>query len=73
MNPSIYQALVIAKALRLYAKTGIKVNTMYTPLNMRLMAEKITSQRFKSRDYLAMADALEAFADNLRLTEKLNT
>lgn len=72
MNPSIFQALVIAKALRLYSKTGIKANRMYTPTNMRLMAEKITGLRFASRDYISMATALEAYADNLSLAEKLN-
>lgn len=73
VSPAIFQALAIAKALRLYHGTGMKVNSAYTPINMRLMAEKITGQRFKSRDYLGMAQALEEFADNLRLTQNLNS
>lgn len=57
--PEAYQRLVIASALRLYAKTGIKANTTYTPANMRVAAEHLTGQKFRPRDYLGMAEALE--------------
>lgn len=59
-NPvELTRALVLASALRMYAKTGMKANTAYTPKNMRLTTEKITGKKFKARDYLAMADALD--------------
>lgn len=53
-----YQQLVIAKALEVYAKTGMKVNRDYTPKNMMAMATKITGKKFKARDYLGAAKAL---------------
>lgn len=62
MDPRIYQALVLKHALRLYAKTGIKVNTAYTPKNMLLTAGRITGQSFKRGQYVQAADALEAWA-----------
>lgn len=71
VSPAIFQALAIAKALRLYHGTGMRVNSAYTPINMRLMAEKITSKKFKSRAYLEMAAALEEFAHNLSTQDQL--
>lgn len=59
MNTNIYQAIVIKSALRLYAHHGIKANRAYTPSAMMRMATKITGQRFKPRDYIGAADALE--------------
>ena len=58
INPSTYQALVIAKALELYARTGIKANRAYTPTAMMRMATKITGKTFRPRDYLPAAQAL---------------
>lgn len=63
IDPSIYQALAIKAALRLYAKTGIKANRAYTPKNMIATASKITGRKFKARDYLGAADALQAWVD----------
>lgn len=56
--PQAYQALVIAKALELYAKTGIRVNRAYTPTAMIRMATKLTGQHFPARGYLQAAAAL---------------
>lgn len=60
-DPAAYQALVLKHALRLYARTGIKVNTAYTPKNMLLTAGRITGQTFKRGQYLQAADALDMF------------
>ena len=57
-----FRALSIAKALSLYAKTGIKVNRAYTPKAMMAAAAAITGQRFRARDYLGAAEALTAYA-----------
>lgn len=57
-----FRALAIAKALKLYATTGIKVNRAYTPKAMMAMAAKITGQRFTARDYLGAAEALTTYA-----------
>lgn len=61
MNPYIFQAKVIASALRLYAKTKTKVNRAYTPTNMHAMVTKITGKTFKRSQYLEAADALDTW------------
>ena len=58
----IFRAVVVAKALRLYAATGIKANRAYTPKNMRAVATEVTGLKFKARDYLGAAKALEDWA-----------
>ena len=64
VDPKIYQAIVVAKALRFYAKTGMKVNTAYTPKNMMATAARITGETYKARDYIGAAEDLEAWAHN---------
>lgn len=56
---NVFQFTVLASALRFYAKTGMKVNAAYTPSAMKAAAERFTGLKFKARDYLGMADALE--------------
>lgn len=59
----VYAATVIASALRLYARTGIKVNRAYTPSAMLAKATEITGQTFRGRDkYMNAADALRQWA-----------
>lgn len=58
---SIYQAIAIETALRMYARTGMRVNRMYTPKNMMATATAITGKKFKARDYCVAADALLAW------------
>jgi hypothetical protein len=60
---SVYQCVAIASALRLYAKTGMKVNRAYTPKAMMDTAAALTGKKFKARDYVGAADALKALAD----------
>lgn len=57
-----FRALIIAHALELYAKTGMKANSMYTPRNMMRAAVEITGKKFKARDYLGAATALREVA-----------
>ena len=61
MDPQIFRALAIRRALILYARTGIKANRAYTPANMMAAATQITGKRFAPRAYDAAADALEAW------------
>ena len=63
MNPSIYQAIVIKGALKLYANTGIKANRDYTPKNMMAMVLKITGKKLKARDYMGGVAALEGWLE----------
>ncbi|MBS3648827.1 hypothetical protein KEU06_09435 [Pseudaminobacter sp. 19-2017] len=60
---SVFQAITIKTALKLYAKTGIKANRAYTPKAMMTMAEKITGQKFRARDYLGAVAGLETWID----------
>lgn len=59
----VYRAVVIANALRFYARTGFKVNRAYTPSNMMRAAREITGQAFRPRDYTGAADALSSWAN----------
>jgi hypothetical protein len=63
LTPRVYQALAVASALRTYAKTGLKVNTSYTPKNMLATAAAITGKTYKRGDLLKAADDLKAWAD----------
>lgn len=54
-----YRAVVIKHALVFYAKTGMKVNSAYTPKNMLAAAGQITGQKFKRGQYQQAIDALE--------------
>lgn len=60
-NVELQQALIIKHAISFYAKTGMKVNTAYTPKNMLAAATRITGQKFKPRGYAAAVEALEAW------------
>lgn len=58
---NVYAMAVLASALRLYAKCGIRANRMYTP--SRMMSAGRTYLRedargIAARDYSGMADAL---------------
>ena len=57
-----YQALVVAKALEIYANTGHQVNRSYTPSNMILVAGQILGQMQPKRDYLGAARRLRDWA-----------
>jgi len=54
----VFAMAAIASALRLYAETGLKVNSAYTPRNMIAAATRYTGIQFKARDYLGAAAAL---------------
>ena len=70
----MYRMTVIRSALKLYIKTGMKVNRMYTPGNMvQAVADKTGKQYKKSKQGYAEAfNDLEAWLINNRtLTEEL--
>ena len=68
-----YRAIVIANALRLYAKTGMKVNTAYTPKAMMAVATKVTGKKFKARAYVEAAEALDAFVETVKKANQVPT
>ena len=55
---STYQCLVIAKALKLYAEHGIKVNRSYSPRNMMRTASMLTGRTYPARGYMKAHDDL---------------
>ena len=59
----VFRASAVGSALRLYAKTGIKVNRAYTPAAMMAVAAEITGKKFKARDYAGAAAELKAWAE----------
>lgn len=61
-DPRKFQAIIIASALDLYRKTGMRANRAYTPGNMMKVARNITGQNFKSREYEKAANALREWA-----------
>lgn len=56
-----YRALVIASALSLYAKTGMRVNRAYTPAAMLKAASGITGKAYKRGQYQQAATDLREF------------
>jgi type II secretory pathway component PulK len=48
----VFRLLAIAQALELYAKTGIKANTAYTPSNMLRAATESTGKTYQARAVL---------------------
>ena len=63
---AFFRAAVIASALKLYGKTGIKANRAYTPAAMMKAAEQITGKRFKARDYRGAAEAVQLWAQTMK-------
>ena len=59
---NVFAALTVAKALDLYAKTGMRVNRAYTPTNMIAMAKRVTGKKLAARDYTGAATALREWA-----------
>ena len=57
-----YQALAIASALELYARTGMRANSAYTPRNMISAAGRILDQVQPKRDYVGTAKRLREWA-----------
>ena len=61
-----FQAIAVAHALRFYAKTGMKMNRMYTPTNMLKVASSITGKKYKARAYVEAADDLQKWANEMK-------
>lgn len=57
----LYRATVIESAIRMYLKTGMKANRLYTPTNMLAAASQITGQTFKRGQLAQAADAILAW------------
>lgn len=62
----LFQARTIARALRLYAATGMRANRAYTPSAMLKAAGSITGKRYPRGWYIQAADDLKTWADTMQ-------
>lgn len=62
----MYRLTVIASALDLYAKTGIKANTSYTPTNMLRAATEATGVKYRRGQYREAAVDLRKLVEDMR-------
>lgn len=60
---NLYVAASLKTALRLYARTGMRVNRAWTPTAMMRKAQEITGQKLAARDYMGAVTALESYLD----------
>jgi len=61
-----YTAIALKAGLRLYAVTGMKPNSAWTPKAMMTRAASITGKTFKARDYAGAIAALEEWLQTQR-------
>lgn len=59
-----YQMAAVKQGLKA-VKIGMRVNSAYTPGNLRTTVEKATGKKFKARDYDAMIGAVEELMEEL--------
>lgn len=55
---NVFACAAVASALRFYARTGMRINSAYTPKRMIAFAEEHLGRKFKARDYEGAAAAL---------------
>lgn len=60
IDPRAYQILALRVAIKLYANTGIKANSAYTPSAMLATASKLADVKFKRGQFQEAYDALSA-------------
>jgi hypothetical protein len=63
MNPRVYQAIVIARGIEFFLRTGRRINTAYTPSGMLRTAHNILGTEAPAR---ASTQALQVAAVSLR-------
>lgn len=63
-------AIIMAKTLEIYARTGMKPNRRWAPKAMMLRARRITGKKFPLRDYEGAARALRAWAQAAHLADE---
>ena len=58
-----FRFVAVAKALKLYGKTGIRANRSYTPKAMLAVAKELTGMSYRYGQYLEAADHMEKMLD----------
>jgi hypothetical protein len=64
---SVYHIITLKTALKMYAKTGMKINRAYSPKNMLACAQSFTGKKYKRGQYM------EAFEDLDLVVQELKT
>jgi hypothetical protein len=62
----LFACTVVASAMRLYLKTGIKANRSYTPTNMLAKASSITGKTYKRNQLALAADDLDKWCATMK-------
>ena len=60
---TLYQAIALRTALRLYAATGMRVNRAWTPTAMLRTAGRISGTTRSRGQYMEAADDLQSWID----------
>lgn len=63
---NVFAMVTIKHAIKLYAKTGMRVNRAYTPTAMKRTAEQMTGKTFKRGDWSGMIVALDAVIEDAK-------
>jgi len=61
-----FRAISIGSALKFYAKTGMKVNRVYTPTRMLAVASSMTGKTYKRGQYEQAGDDLIGWANEIK-------
>ncbi len=69
---TIFQALALAQALKLYATTGMQINRAYTPTAMLRAASSFTGQRYKRGQYMEAAAGLQNLAEWMKQNPRVD-
>ena len=62
----LFQAMSLRSGLRLYANTGMKPNSAWTPKNMMALASSITGKTYKARAYKEAVADLDAWIATMK-------
>lgn len=63
---ALYAATVLASALRLYAKTGMRANRAYSPTVMLQAATRLTGQKYRRGQYNKAAEDVQVWCNTMR-------
>lgn len=63
---SAYHIMALKTALKMYAKTGMKINRAYSPKNMLTVAQRITGKKYKIGQYMDAFEDLDVVLQQLK-------
>ena len=58
---TMFQAMVLRTGLKMYARTKVQPNALFTPANMLDAASRITGRRYRRGQYMEAANDLSVF------------